>query len=139
MDAVSLEAEGWHIIEVGGFSGLVGPYWWRGAGSAAVVGFLAEERHANHIGTVHGGMLMTFADIALGYGVVQALKAPRCATAQLALQFVATAKFGEFITCQPEVVRRTEQLIFVRGLLCVDDKVVASADGIWKVLRSATG
>ncbi len=117
----------------------MGPYWWRGTGSEAAIGFVADERHANHIGTVHGGMLMTFADIALGFGVVQALGTPHCATAQLALQFVATAKFGEFVTCRPEVIRRTEQLVFVRGLICVGDKVVASADGIWKVLRTVAG
>lgn len=139
MDIASLEADGWNILEVGGFSGLVGPYWWRGTGSEAVIGFIAEKRHANHIGTVHGGMLMTFADVALGFGAVRDLGAPLCATVQLALQFVATAKLGEFVTCRPEMVRRTEQLLFVRGLVCTGDKTVASADGIWKVLRSATG
>jgi len=139
MDAGTLEAAGWASLEVGGFTGFAGAYWWRGAGSEAAIGFIAGEHHGNHIGTVHGGMLMTFADVALGFGVVQALGAPRCATVQLTTQFIATAKLGEFITCRPEVIRQTDQLVFVRGLICVGDKVVASADGIWKVLRSAPG
>jgi acyl-coenzyme A thioesterase PaaI-like protein len=120
----------------GGFSGTVGALWLHHEGSQRVVGFFSEERHCNnHLGTVHGGVLMTFADIGLGVAVVDALGGPYCATAQLQIQFVATAPTGAFIICRPEIVRRTSQLFFMRGLITVDDRTVASADGIWKVFE----
>jgi acyl-coenzyme A thioesterase PaaI-like protein len=78
---------------------------------------------------------MTFADVALGFSVVKALGGPHCATAQLQLQFIAAGRTGEFITCRPEIIRRTSQLVFVRGLVGAGERIVASADGIWKVLE----
>lgn len=137
MDAASLRSAGWSALEAGGFSGLIGPFWMRGAGAVRVIGFVAEPRHGNnHLGTVHGGALMTFADICLGYGAVDALDGrPRCVTAQLQVQFVSGARMGDFITCRPELVRRSAQLIFMRGLIDVGERTVASADGIWKVLQ----
>ena len=136
MDPESLKAAGWMAMEVGGFSGQIAPIWTRKGDAGGVIGFLAEPRHGNtHLGTVHGGALMTFADIALGYGAADVLGNLRCATAQLQLQFVASPQVGDFITCRPEIVRRTTHLIFVRGLIDAGDKTVASADGIWKVLE----
>jgi uncharacterized protein (TIGR00369 family) len=140
MNEQSLQSAGWTSIDADGFSTAVGTLWTRGAGAELIVGFVADERHTNHqAGTVHGGALMTFADVAFGFGVVKALGGTNCATAQLQLQFIAAGKTGEFITCRPEIIRRTSQLVFVRGLITADDRVVASADGIWKVLAPRAG
>ncbi len=137
MDPAHLKSAGWTTIEVGGFSGQIGLLWVHGTVADTTVGFFAEVRHTNnHIGTVHGGALMTFADIALGYAVVQTLGASNCATAQLQTHFVAAANPGDFITCRPEVVRRSSQLVFMRGLIAVGEKTIASVDGIWKVLEA---
>ena len=136
MDNVSLTSADWARIDADGFSAVVGPYLTRGAGADLTVGMIIEPRHCNnHLGTLHGGALMTFADVAFGIATVGVLGGPYCATAQLQVHFVATAKVGEFITCRPEIVRRSKQLVFLRGLFVVDSKIVASVDGIWKVLE----
>ena len=124
------------VFQPEGFSGVVGPLWRRGTGTELVIGFIAGAPHGNeHLGTVHGGVLMTFADVAFGFGVVQALGNANCATAQLQLHFVAAGRTGEFITCRPEVIKRTSQLVFMRGLIAAGEKTIASADGMWKVLE----
>lgn len=136
MDAIALQTAGWTSTQPDAFSGIAGLLWSRGSGAQATYGFIAEARHSNgHMGTVHGGMLMTFADIALGCAVVAALGAPICVTAQLQVHFVGAARVGDFITCQPEIIRQTRQLLFLRGLINAGDKTVASTDGIWKVLE----
>lgn len=80
---------------------------------------------------------MTFADIALGIGAVRELGEQRMntVTASMNTHFVAVARIGEFVTCRAEVVRKSRHLIFVRGLICVGDRTVASADGIFKLLE----
>jgi len=139
MDPQSLKAAGWKAIEVGGFTGEAGPFWVRDKGSECLLGLIVEERHTNsNLGTLHGGVLMTFADVAFGYGAVKSIGTQLCATAQLQYQFVSLARIGEFVTCRPELVRRTSQLVFMRGLFCVGDKTIGSADGIWKVLEPRT-
>ena len=135
MYPADLKAAGWVAHDIESFTGQLGTIWTQGFGAGRVVGFVVDPRHANtHLGTCHGGAIMTFADTALGFGVVDVLGDANCATAQLQLHFVSAVRVGDFVTCRPEVIRRSAQLVFVRGLICVDDKTVANADGIWKVL-----
>lgn len=135
MNDKSLIAEGWATLTTTGFTGLIGPFWTKGKGPDRQVGLIADERHCNsHLGSVHGGVLMTFSDVGLGFGVVDELGGPCCATAQIQLQFVSSARVGDLLICKPELIRRSKELVFMRGLICVEDKVVASADGIWKVI-----
>jgi uncharacterized protein (TIGR00369 family) len=136
MDPAALKSDGWTTIEPSGFSTVVSPIWIKREGADAIVGIMIEQRHCNtHIGTAHGGLLMTFADISLGLVVSHTLGGKSCATLQLQTQFVATARTGEFLTCRPEVIRITSQIVFVRGLIRAGDKTVASAEGMWKVLE----
>jgi len=32
------------------------------------------------------------------------------------------------------VIRKTQTLVFLRGMLVVGDRIVASANGVWKIL-----
>jgi acyl-coenzyme A thioesterase PaaI-like protein len=133
--AAALREAGWSSIDANGFTGYIAPLWRRGTpGVDREVGFIADERHTNYQETVHGGALMTFADIGLGWVAADAIGHTRCVTAQLAIQLVASPRVGDFISCRAELVRRTSQMVFVRGLIKAGDKTVASADGIWKVL-----
>ncbi len=135
MDAAQLEADGWTMLPGLQFHIAAGPYWVRHEDNRRAVGLLGEERHGNgHVGTIHGGVLATFADIALGMGVVDAAGTRDCVTLQLQLQFAATAPMGSFLTCRPELVRRTSQVVFMRGLIMAAERTVAAADGIWKVI-----
>ena len=43
-------------------------------------------------------------------------------------------EIGDFIEIQPEVIRKTQTLVFLRGMLMVGDRVVSSANGVWKIL-----
>lgn len=129
------EAAGWQKIAPKGHSGIVGPFWTKQSDGISVVALKAEERHCNsHLGTVHGGVLMTFADVGLGFSVVNTLGSPKCVTADLQIQFLSTAKVGEVMTCEAQVLRQTKELVFMRGTVSVHDKIIVAASGIWKIL-----
>ena len=137
MDAATLKAEGWWKLPAGGFSAAVGEVWIGGDQGQRVIGLIAGADLGNeNLGIVHGGALLTFADIALGIAVAEALGAAHCATAQLQYQFVAAARAGNFITCEPEIVRKTSQMVFVRGLVKADGLTIGSAEAIFKVLNA---
>lgn len=136
MTPEELEADGWSRLPTEKFSAAIGPSWVRYDEALPMVAMLAGEAVTNeNIGIVHGGALLTFADIAFGVAVADALGGAHIATAQLQFHFTAAARVGSLITCQPEVVRKTSQLVFVRGLFMADGRVVGSADGIFKVLE----
>lgn len=132
-----MEAAGWTRLPTSRFSAAVGPAWVRGEPHNRTVALLAQERIVNDYGAVvHGGALMTFADMALGIGASDALDGQPLVTAQLQYQFAGAIPMGKLITCEPEVVRRTSQLVFMRGLVKADGEVVGSTDGIFKALKA---
>ncbi len=127
--------EGWTLRnDEPGFMVLIGPLWQHGEGQELAFGFLVEEKHLNRRGVVHGGMLMTVADQALGLTARELTGGLPQATIQLDTHFIAPAVAGEFITVKAEVVRRTRSILFLQGALQVGERVVASSQGIWKVL-----
>ncbi|MET0364938.1 MAG: PaaI family thioesterase [Sphingobium sp.] len=134
--AETLKADGWQIFPAPrGFSGQMAPLWFQIVEERLSVGFFVAAGHCNeHLGTLHGGAAMTFADIAGGFRTALTLGHQRCATLQLQTHFTAVAREGEFVSCDPEIVRQTKDILFLRGILRTRERAVLSFDGIWKVL-----
>lgn len=126
---------GWKAMKGPGFSSLVGPIWAKRDGEGWRYAFLAEEKHENRQGAVHGGMLMTFADHAIGFVAWEAAGRRKCVTMQLENQFLAAVKHGDFVECDTEIVRAAKTVIFLRGVLKVKGRPVMAANGIWKVIE----
>ena len=127
-------AAGWDPDDDEGFVALVGPMWKRRSGETDHYAFVAEAKHHNRRGVVHGGMLMTFADRALGRTCRYANAHKPQATVQLDVHFVDAVKIGEFVEAKCRVVRRTRTLMFASAELAVGTRVVATATGVWKIL-----
>ena len=127
-------AAGWTYEPEAGFIGLVGPVWRRRDGDHLRFGFLAEDKHANLVGVVQGGMLMTFADRALGMLAWDAAQGS-VVTIGFDMAFVDSGRIGSFIELDGEVVRRTASLVFMRGTLSAGRRVIGTCQGTWKILR----
>ena len=125
--------EGWVRVPTQAFGTHVGPFY-RPEGNSLLSGFQADERHGNKRGVTHGGMLATAFDVCLGNACWAAAGQQPCATVQLNIQFVGALKLGEFATVQAEIIRTTRSLVFVRGVMSVGDRVVATGEGVWKIL-----
>lgn len=126
--------EGWVRQPTKAFGTHVGPFWRPAEPGSLICGFVAQDKHGNKRGVVHGGMLATAFDVALGNACWDANGQQPTATVQLNVHFVGAVKLGEFAVIEPEIIRRTRSLVFVRGVMRVDDRVVATADGVWKIL-----
>ena len=125
----------WTDIEDDGFIGLVGPISYQpfedGIGRFR---FVAEAKHKNRGGFVQGGMLMTFADRALGMTARQKHAARAQCTVQLDMHFIRTAKIGQTVEMHCRVVRETRTLIFMDGELTCQGEILATARGVWKII-----
>jgi len=124
-------AHGWERVKAHNFGELIGPIWRRGD---ALFGIIAAEKHRNHRGIVHGGMLMSFADQAMGMTGRRATGDKPHATIEMNIQFVGAVRFGDFVEARCEVVRKARSVLFMRSALVVGEKTVATASGIWKIL-----
>ncbi|WP_420408095.1 PaaI family thioesterase [Hoeflea sp.] len=132
---------GWAVQEDHGFIDLVGPFWRKTTtGNRYRYGFSADPRHVNLLSVVQGGMLMTFADRAMGLEAWTAADGAPCATVQFSAQFASGGKIGSFLEIEPVVIRKTASLVFMSGSVTQGDEVVLQAHGTWKILeRSGKG
>ena len=125
----------WVLRPTKAFGTHVGPFYSPPGGDKIGCGFLADERHGNKRDVVHGGMLTTAFDVALGNASWDAAGQRPCATVQLNVQFIEAVRLGEFAFVQAEVVKATRSLVFLRGSMIVNSRTVATVDGVWKILQ----
>src|SRR6201990_853556 len=133
--AAKLKADGWSIVETSGFLHLIGPLWQRLVNGEHEYALATEDKHHNRRGLVQGGVLMTFADRACGITARHVSGKPTLATVQLDTHFVEAGKIGEVLITKPRVVRSTRSLIFVSTEVTVDKRVLAMANGVFKILK----
>jgi uncharacterized protein (TIGR00369 family) len=110
----------------------VGPIHVREGGGELVLGVRAEERHANHRGTVQGGLLSTFADFALGRAIeADADDDKDRATVSLTVDYLKPAKPGDWIEGHGRVDRVGSTLSFADCALTVEGKEIVRARAVW--------
>jgi uncharacterized protein (TIGR00369 family) len=115
------------------FNGLVGPYCYQMENNQAVkLGFIAMDHHMNGGGSVHGGCLLTLADTSLFIFALPLLKGAGVVTLQLDSQFVSRGRLGDAIYAEGGVVRAGASVIFVRGELKSEDRIILTYSGILK-------
>ncbi|WHA44105.1 PaaI family thioesterase [Agrobacterium larrymoorei] len=128
------DIETWSALEDDGFIGLVGPilacdqdpFRYR---------FDAVKKHRNRGGFVQGGMLMTFADRAMGTAARNHDPGRQQSTVQFDMQFMRAVRIGEVVDIRCEVLKETRTLIFLEGKLTVAGEIVAAARGVWKIIQ----
>ncbi|HEV7750196.1 MAG TPA: PaaI family thioesterase [Baekduia sp.] len=116
----------------GPFLDHIGPILVREGGDELVLAIQTEARHANHRGTVQGGLLSTFADFALGRAIeADADDGKDRATVSLTVDFLKAAKPGDWIESRTRVDRVGGTLAFADCSLTVDDREIVRARAVW--------
>lgn len=134
--AAKLKPDGWAIVETTGFLHLIGPLWQRLVNGEHEYALVTEDKHHNRRGLVQGGVIMTFADRTCGMTARYISGRPTLATVQLDTHFVEAGKIGEVLISRPRVVRSTRSLIFISTEVTVDKRVIAMANGVFKILKN---
>jgi acyl-coenzyme A thioesterase PaaI-like protein len=136
--AEKLKAAGWRIVETSGFLSLVGPLWERVVNGEHEYAILAQDKHHNRRGLVQGGLLMTFADRASGMTARYVSGKPTLATVQMDTHFIDSARIGEILMSKPRVIRATRSLIFTTTEVTAGNRCIATASGVFKILKNET-
>ena len=134
--AAKLKSDGWTIVETTGFLHLIGPLWQRVVDGEHEYALITQDKHHNRRGLVQGGVLMTFADRTCGMTARYVSGKPTLATVQLDTHFVEAGKIGEVLISRPRVVRSTRSLIFIGTEVTVDKRVIAVANGVFKIWKN---
>jgi uncharacterized protein (TIGR00369 family) len=112
----------------------IGPVHVRQGGDELVLGLRAEDRHANHRGTVQGGLLSTLADFALGRAIdADADDDKDRATVSLTVDFLKPAQPGDWIESRTRVDRVGGTLAFADCSPTVEGREIVRARAVWVV------
>ncbi|MEJ3654128.1 PaaI family thioesterase [Actinomycetes bacterium KLBMP 9759] len=126
-----------------GFLDLIGPLYVDDTDPRApVYGLRIGEKHTNSRGGVHGGVLTTLADVALGYGALAAHgEALNLLTASLTVDYTGSAQVGDWIEARTTLKRMGSRLAFAGCEITNDSRPVASCSGVFSVppVRPAEG
>lgn len=129
----SIISDGWRPLDPTGFIEIVGQIYFKEDGDTVRYGFIADPRFKNRRSVLHGGYLSAFADRTLALAGRRVNNSGPQATIELSVRFIDAVQIGEFVESVPEVVRKTRSVIFVRGTMMVGSRLVATADGIWRI------
>jgi uncharacterized protein (TIGR00369 family) len=92
-----------------------------------------QDYHINAGGVTHGGFIMSMLDSGMGTAAHQLIEGS-AVTISLNTNFIGGSKAGDKIIGLAKIKKKTRSLIFMYGQLKCEDKLLASAEGIWKII-----
>jgi len=123
-----------------GFIGVNGPLYVNLDGPKLKLGFRVEMRHCNPMRIAHGGMMATFIDMLMPFGIIHdtKMRGRFLPTIHLSQEFLAPAPLGSWVEGSAELLRQTRNLVFAQCLVTADGEPCGRASGIFK-LGAETG
>ena len=95
-----------------------------------------DNNHLNAAGITHGGYLAALIDAGAGTSAHRSADNAPCVTISLDLKFIGTSKVGDEIIGNTKILKKTKSLIFLFCELSCNNKIIASASGIWKIIKT---
>jgi len=101
-----------------------------------VVGLLICPHHINYRDAAHGGVISTFADVALSHAVFDAER-PRLApsTVTLTVNYLAGAKLGDWMEARVRIDRLGGRTAYTSGGIWRGEEQVATMSGVFAIRR----
>ena len=94
-----------------------------------------KENHLNTAGIAHGGFIATFVDAGAGTAAHRVADQNPCVTISLELKFISAVKLGHELVGKTKIQKKTKSMVFLTCELTVANKIVATASGVWKILK----
>jgi len=94
-----------------------------------------KENHLNAAGIAHGGFIAAVVDAGVGTAAHRATENNSCVTISLELKFISAVKLNQELIGVAKIQKKTKSMIFLTCELTVQNKIVATASGVWKKLK----
>ncbi len=112
------------------------PIYSKRTADAVIIGLRLANPHTNSRGLIHGGLIAALADIAMGHSCgVKLSGGARLVTVSLAVDFTGTARIGQWLSVESEVIKTGGTLCFAQSLAIADGIVIARANGTFRVIK----
>jgi uncharacterized protein (TIGR00369 family) len=102
---------------------------------AVHLGLRLARPHTNSRGLIHGGLIASLADNAMGYSCAQAMGwTASLLTVSLGVDYAGSADIGQWLAVECEVIRTGSTICFAQSLIKADDVVIARASATFRVV-----
>ena len=95
---------------------------------------IIKENHLNTAGITHGGFIAAFVDAGAGTAAHRVADGNPCVTISLELKFISSVHLGQELVGKTKIQKKTKSMVFLTCELIAENKIVATASGIWKIL-----
>lgn len=97
--------------------------------------FTVRDSHCNSRGFLHGGVLASLCDNAMGLSLAFSLAnpTPHLVTINLAIDYLDSAKIGDTVLIEPRVVRVGGSIGFCDALVNVNDTAIVRANATFRI------
>jgi uncharacterized protein (TIGR00369 family) len=130
--------QGFERLKRGGpYMASLGDLYCRREGEAITIAMGMTESHANMRGIVHGGMLASLADSALGLGLQMACEGRNSfVTVNLSTDFLDAARPGDWLEARVRIGRIGSRVAFAECDLVVGERRILRASGVFAVMKA---
>jgi len=94
-----------------------------------------DRNHLNMAGITHGGYIASIIDAGAGTGAHKSTDGKPCVTISLDIKFIAPTVLGDEIIGFTKIQKITNSMVFLICHLECKRKLIATATGIWKILK----
>lgn len=95
-----------------------------------------QDFNLNSAGITHGGYIAAILDNGMGSAAHRVIENnKRCVTISLDIKFIGSSKKGDILIGKVIIAKKTKSLVFVKADLFQSENIIASASGIWKILK----
>ena len=96
---------------------------------------IIKESHLNAAGITHRGFIAAVIDAGAGTAAHRSADNNPCVTISLELKFISAVKLGQELIGKTKIQKKTKSMVFLTCELTVENKIVATGSGVWKILK----
>jgi uncharacterized protein (TIGR00369 family) len=104
---------------------------------AVIIALRLARPHTNSRGLIHGGLIASLADNAMGLscGVKLDGGGSRLVTVSLAIDFIGSAQVGQWLAVETDVIKTGGTLCFAQCFVTADGVAIARANATFRVVK----
>ena len=122
----------WHVTEP--YEDFVGPFFFKIKKNKTIAAFNFKNHHMNSIQSLHGGMIMSFADYALFIIGHKYTSKDNYVTISCSTEFLKASFEKGVVYSDGEITKATRSLLFIKGRIYNSEGDIATFSGILKKL-----
>ena len=96
---------------------------------------IIKENHLNAAGITHGGFIAAFIDAGAGSAAHKSIGNNPCVTISLEIKFISPVLLNQELIGNVKIQKKTKSMVFITCELLVENKIIATASGVWKILK----